>query len=315
MEKKIGSPLAPWIGTLAAMVLGLVLLVAAATKAIDPLAFSEQIRSEGLDFLFPAGVVGLIALALESGLGFALLLGLRRFYVLLPTAALVVFFVFLTGRAYWRFLMGIEVEETCGCFGNLVSRTPGEAFWQDLALLVIPLVLAFVGRRSAMRWQGARLGIAIVGAVAVTLLGWKAADLPLDNLATRLSPGQSLSAICAGDADAGTEICLDTLLGDLEEGDHLVIIADLDDELGERIPELEILSEQVDGNLWVLTGSDREAKSVFYWQWGPSFQIVEEVPKALLRPLYRSLPRSFRVQRGEVIDTWQGLPETTDFKP
>lgn len=315
MSKENGLDIARWIGTSSAMVLGIVFLVAAGTKAIDPLAFSEQIRAEGLDFLFSAGAVALIALALESGLGFALLLGLRRLCVLLPTLGLVVFFIFLTGRAYWHSLQGVEIEESCGCFGNLVARTPAQAFWQDFALLAIPLALAFIGRRSVERWQGGRLGIAIMGAAAVTLLGWKAAELPLDDLATRLRPGKSLSTICAGDADAGEEVCLDTILSGLEEGDHLVVIADLDDELGERLPDLEILSDRVDGHLWVLTGSDKEAKSVFYWQWGPSFQIVEEVPKALLRPLYRSLPRTFRVQRGEVTDTWQGLPEIADLTP
>ena len=307
-----GFDIASWIGTVSAMVLGVVLLVAAGTKAIDPVAFSDQIRSEGLDFLLPAGVVALIGLAIESGLGVALFLGLRRLFILLPTLALVIFFLFLTGRTYWRSLQGIEIEESCGCFGNLLDRSPAEAFWQDLALLAIPLALAFVGRRTQTRWLGGRLGMAFVGAAAVTLLGWKAADLPLDDLATRLSPGTVLSAICAGDADAGEEVCLDTLLPGLDDGDHLVVIADLNDDLGQRLAELEALSEQVGGGLWVLTDADKEAKSVFYWQWGPTFEIVEEVPRALLRPLYRSLPRSFRVQGGEVIETWQGLPELTD---
>ncbi len=293
------------------MVLGVVLLVAAATKAIDPVAFSEQIHAEGLDFLLPASVVALLGLAIESGLGLALFLGLRRLFILLPTLALVVFFLFLTGRTYWWSLQGIEIEESCGCFGNLLDRSPAEAFWQDLALLAIPLTLAFIGRRTQTRWLGGRLGIALVGAAAMTLLGWKAADLPLDDLATRLSPGTALSTLCAGDADAGEEVCLDTLMVGLDDGDHLVVIAELNDDLGQHLAELEALSEQVEGGLWVVSSSDKEAKSVFYWQWGPTFEIVEEVPGALLRPLYRSLPRSFRVQRGEVTETWQGLPELT----
>src|SRR4051812_16389187 len=78
-----------WVGTFAGAFLGCVLLFAVWAKMIDPLAFAEQIRTEGLDFLIPARAVALIALALEAGLGLALLFGLRRKWVLVPAALLV----------------------------------------------------------------------------------------------------------------------------------------------------------------------------------------------------------------------------------
>jgi hypothetical protein len=37
---------------------------------------------------------------------------------------------------------------------------------------------------------------------------------------------------------------------------------------------------------------------------------LHETPQALLRPLYRRLPRSFRVEDGRVTATWAGLPAT-----
>ena len=73
-----------------------------------------------------------------------------------PTAALVVFFLFLTGRAYVRHLQGIEPETSCGCFGNLVQRTPAEAFWGDMLLMVPALALAFLARDRGP-WPRARL--------------------------------------------------------------------------------------------------------------------------------------------------------------
>src|SRR6185436_3309203 len=155
-------------------------------KALDPSAFAEQIHTEGLDVLLSAQAVALIALALEAGLGLALLLGVRRLWVLVPAALLVAFFVFLTGRAWWMSAHGLREAESCGCFGNLVQRTPAEAFWQDLLLLVPALLLAFVARSRSARLPTARLAAALAASIAVALFAWKAPELPLDNLATRL---------------------------------------------------------------------------------------------------------------------------------
>ena len=135
------------IGLGAAFLLGAILLLAAWAKLIDPLAFAEQISREGLDFLIPSGGMAILAIGLEIGLGVALVLGIRRRWILWPTGALIVLFLVLTGRAYWLWSNGLLDEEaSCGCFGNLVDRTPAEAFWQDLVMLV-PLYLAsFLGR-------------------------------------------------------------------------------------------------------------------------------------------------------------------------
>lgn len=128
--------------------LGALLLVAAGAKAIEPGAFVQQVQLEGLDFLLSAKTVALIALALEAGLGMALLTGLRQLWVLLPGAMLVSFFLLLTARNYWLVLEGLRDEtSSCGCFGSLLERTPGEALWQDLFLLVPPLLLAFWNRQ------------------------------------------------------------------------------------------------------------------------------------------------------------------------
>ena len=117
--------------------MGALLLVAAGAKAIEPGAFVQQVQLEGLDFLFSAKTVALIALALEAGLGMALLTGLRQLWVLIPGAMLVSFFLLLTARNYWLVLEGLRDEtSSCGCFGSLLERTPGEALWQDLFLLV-----------------------------------------------------------------------------------------------------------------------------------------------------------------------------------
>ncbi len=156
--------LARLAGTAGSALLGVILLVAAAAKALDPLAFAQQIQQQGLAVVLGAPTWAVLAIALEVVLGVLLLLGVRRLWVLIPAALLVAFFVFLTGRDAWRAAHGTLPEDAaCGCFGNLVERTPAQAFWQDLLLLVPALGLAFVARPRearfpppAWRWRAPR---------------------------------------------------------------------------------------------------------------------------------------------------------------
>jgi uncharacterized membrane protein YphA (DoxX/SURF4 family) len=307
------SPFRRLVGTLGGCVLGGVLLVAVWGKALDPAAFAQQIHAEGLDRLLPATAVALIALALEAGLGLALLLGLRRSWVLLPATLLAAFFVLLNGRAYWLAAHGdAAAAASCGCFGNLVQRSPAEAFWQDLALLLVPLALAFVGRdRNQPRLPPIRTALVALVTVAVPIFAWRAPQLPLDDLATRLKPGAAMNRLCTGGGAAGRagSVCLDTVVPDLDHGNHLVVIGDLDDPtLAKAVADLNAYAASPEAaTVWLLTASDAKRQRLFFWRWGPTFKIVE-APAELLRPLYRRLPRSFAVQDGEVRKTYSGLP-------
>lgn len=318
MEKDL-SKFPTWLralGVLGGVFLGVVFLVAAWAKSLDPSAFAGQITSEGLDFLLPAGAVALIALALEVFLGSALVLAIRRWWILWPTTALVAFFLFLTGRSYWRFSRGILPEEggSCGCFGNLVERTPAEAFWQDLLLMVPALLLAFLARDRADRQPIWRLAVVSVLTVAGLVFSWKAPELPLDNLATRLKPGVDAMAFCAGSEASGTRVCMDGVLPEVAVGEHVVILAELDDEAwGETTGALNEYHWAGTGpTLWVLTSASNEELFNFRFARGPSFEI-REAPPALLKPLYRTLPRSFLVRDGEVIETYSGWPPLEDL--
>lgn len=296
----------PVVGWAGGAFLGAVLVFGGVVKALDPQAFVKLIEIEGLDFLLPAVAVTAIALALEMGLGSALILGLRRTWVLGPSALLVAFFLFLTGRAYYRDLRGIATEDEagCGCFGNLVERTPAEAFWQDLALMVPALALAFLGRRAAGGAPWIRL--AVVGALTVGLLAFARAapDLPLDNVATRLKPDLAIDEICSGAGDS--RLCLSTVVPELEEGEHWLVIADLNEDLGKAVDGL---NQHVcaGGRMWILSSATPDENRAFFWSYGPAFEI-REAPPTFLSPLYRTLPRSFRVEDGVVVETVSGLP-------
>jgi uncharacterized membrane protein YphA (DoxX/SURF4 family) len=296
-----------WAGRAGAVVLGLVLLVATAAKAVDPHGFAETMQREGLTFGLSPMAAALAALAVEAGLGLALLLAVRTRLVLASACALVAFFVFLNARSWWVAAHGGGEDASCGCFGNLVQRTPAEAFWQDLLMLVPPLLLAFVGRPRAAAAPSRRLVAATAGAAAVALVAWRAPELPLDDLATRLRPGVELAGVCASLADE-QEVCLADLVPELREGRWQVVMVDL-----ERAPEqwADALNRYAESGaqppLLALTGSASEQVGAFTWQWGPSFPL-REVPAPLLRPLYRRLPRSFVSEDGRVVSTSPSVP-------
>jgi hypothetical protein len=219
----------------------------------------------------------------------------------------VTFFLFLTGRSYWNFAHGIEDESvSCGCFGNLIDRSPAQAFWQDLLLMVPALLVAFVGR-SRSSFPSIRLNLVAVTTLAGLALAWKAPELPLDDWATRLKPGRQAGEICSGIDE--TRICLDSLIPELDEGAHVVVVADLSSEaFGESVEDLNRYYFAGQGpTLWVLSAASPEELHQFFWGWAPTFEI-REAPRSLLRPLYRTLPRSFLVYDGRVTQTFSGLP-------
>ena len=301
-----------WIGRAGAFVLGAVLLIAAFAKALDPLGFAQQIQQQGLAIGLSAPVLAIAAIAVEVGLGLLLVLGVRRLWVLVPAALLVAFFVFLTGRDAWRAAHGtLPADASCGCFGNLVERTPLEAFWQDVLLLVPALGAAFVARDRAARQPWKRGAVAALGALGAALFAIKAPGLPLDDLATRLRPGARAAALCAGAGDE--RVCLDGIVPELQSGRHLVVLANLGDEsFGKVVQQLNDYASAPDRpSLWVVVAATPEEKNAFFWRYGPTFEI-REAPPALLRPLYRRLPRGFLVEDGRVVQTWSGVPPLND---
>jgi uncharacterized membrane protein YphA (DoxX/SURF4 family) len=294
----------PWLGRAGAFVLGAVLLVATVAKAIDPQAFAEQMQVEGLTFGMPPLVAALLALAIEGALGLALVLGIRRWSVLGPAALLVAFFVFLNARSWWLAAHGAAPEGACGCFGNLVLRSPQAAFWQDLLLLVPPLLLAVVGREAGEPLPRRRMLAATAGVAALVLLAWRAPELPLDDVATRLRPGVELASLCAA---GESPVCLADVVPELQGGRWWVTLVDVDDDPEQWVDALNAAGAGAATPVVALTASSSDAVRAFTWQWGPSFTL-REAPAPLLRPLHRRLPRSFLTDEGRVVATTPGLP-------
>jgi hypothetical protein len=298
------------VGTIGGVFLGLVLVVGLYAKALDPHAFTEVIEREGLDFLFSGRAVMFMGLGIEALLGFALLFGIRRPWILWPSAALVAFFLFLTGRHYYMHAHGLIADgEGCGCFGDLIERTPAEAFWTDLLLMVPALVLSFLGRPPARApFPGKRM--AVVGGLTLAALAFAAgADAPQPTLQV----GAPITALCGGETEEGP-LCLDAVIPELAEGDHVVLLVDLEDEAFlARLEELGDYSDEMRGpTLWVVSPVGDEAVETFAFTNQPRFELLA-APKVLIDRISPERPRSFRVRDGAVTMSWDGWPPFEDL--
>jgi hypothetical protein len=176
----------------AGLVLGGIFILATVGKALDPILFVQTIRNEGLEILLSANQIALLTLAAEAALGVGLLAGIRALWLLIPTSALVGFFLFLTGRVYWEVSTGARADDgACGCFGVLFERTAAQAFWQDLFLLTVPLaVLWWAGRwRRSEGFPFYRTAAMALGAAATVVLTIQLVGMPPD--VSRLDSAQA----------------------------------------------------------------------------------------------------------------------------
>jgi hypothetical protein len=286
------SKLGGVLGATSARLLGAVLLLAAYAKAIDPTGFAANLR----DMLWvPAGaayVWGLLVIAFEAGLGTALLGGARDRRILVLTSATFLTFV---GVVAWQ-LLRPGAAAACGCFGQLLERTPRQALFEDLGLAALSGV-AWIG--SGARSAAPRRAPAIVGAGAGMALALCAPWLPLDDHATALAPGVTV---------ASTQ--LDQIVPELQTGRHLVLLLDRRDPATAR--RIHHLNERLElpGSptpVWGVADDDPEAATAFLWSAGPAFE-VRSAPPRMLRRLYRALPRSALIDEGHVVTTWNGFP-------
>lgn len=287
------SPLRRGAGSLAARLLGAVLLVAAYAKGIDPAAFALQLG--GLLPLAPAaaGVVAVVVIGFEAGLGAALLAGWRSPAVLAITNLLFVWFI---GVVAWEMIHPNAAGGSCGCFGNLVERTPQQALLEDVGFLGLSGV-AWMGRTA--RASAPRRLIAGVAAAAGIALAVAAPSLPLDDRATALAPGVPIAATH-----------LDEIVPALRTGRHLVLLLDRADPT--TVAAIPLLNQHLllpggKTKVWGFAADDPNLAAAFLWSAGPAFE-VRSVPLRMLRTLYRTLPRSALIDDGRVLRTWTGFP-------
>ena len=129
--------LAPWISTVARLVVGGVLLVAGALKVIDPQSSVAAVRAYELVPAWLAQLIGWGLPFLELGLGLLLVAGLFTRTAALVSGLLFVAFILAVISAAVR---GLSID--CGCFGGGGQVAPGQTAYaweiiRDLGLLAL----------------------------------------------------------------------------------------------------------------------------------------------------------------------------------
>jgi uncharacterized membrane protein YphA (DoxX/SURF4 family) len=103
----------PWIGLLARLILGGVLLVAGYLKAFTPDKSMMAVRAYEILPIWLANALGIILPWLEIGAGLLLIIGVGIRFAALFGSLLMVLFIVAIAQAWAR---GLTID--CGCFGG-----------------------------------------------------------------------------------------------------------------------------------------------------------------------------------------------------
>lgn len=296
-----GAPGSPrWrrvAGHFGRVTLGLVFLAAGILKALDPAEFAHQVQEYGILGARLSAQVAPALIVLELVLAVALLAGVRPRLAGLGAIALLAGFIAI--EAYG---MSIGKESSCGCFGAYVQRTPGQVIAEDVLFAGLA-VLALWGLAG---WPGMSLqrGAAVLlgtGALSLALV-LASPSLPIDPYVTRLAVGRSVG-----------DLALLDKAPQLSEGRHLVALIDVTDPRAVDTATVlnGIVSRPGAPPVLALTPGTEEEKAAFLWTAAPAFE-TENVDRAVLKRLYRRLPRFFLVESGRVAAIFDGAPPAAE---
>jgi len=131
----------PWIGLVARLVLGGVLLIAGYLKAFTIDKSQMAVRAYEVLPISLANFLGIILPWLEIGAGLLLILGFAVRYSAIFGTALMLIFVIAISQAWAR---GLSID--CGCFGGGGKVAPGETKYlseilRDLGLAALGIYL------------------------------------------------------------------------------------------------------------------------------------------------------------------------------
>jgi len=284
-------------GHVGRVTLGLIFLIAGALKALDPAEFAHQIQGYGILGARLSAQAAPILIVLEIVLGVALLAGVRP--RLAGPGAMALLAVFIAIETYG---LAIGKTESCGCFGAYVQRTPGEVIAEDLLFAGLG-ALALWGLAG---WRGmpVRRGAAVLlGSLALAAAFVLASpSLPIDPYVTRLAVGRSVS-----------ELSLLEKAPQLSEGRHLVALIDVTDPGAVETATVlnQIVSRPGAPPVLALTPGTEEEKAAFLWSAAPAFD-TKNIDRAVLKRLYRRLPRFFLLEEGRVAAIFDGAPPAAE---
>jgi hypothetical protein len=277
------------VSHVASGLVGLVLLLTGALKALDSGRFVTHLRRYRL---LPPGWVppfALLFIAFECALGAALVLNLSPW--LLPLAAVVLTaFIALTA---WGVANG-RVED-CGCYGGLVMLTPVQSLALDglyLALLLVAWLLAPAGSPAPAAWTAAVVVAVLVGALVAAVR-------------SRVAPLVDLALLRVG--RAWRRSWLKHYTRDVTRGSHFIVFLSRECPYCKRwVPLLNVIEVQPDlpSVVAVMSLEDDELQG-FLQEHLITFPVTH-MPQSLVSLMANAYPTAALVENGRVTEKWVG---------
>ena len=291
--------------------MGLVFLVAGLTKIWDPVLFfwealpHAQILVGHKVEVLVASFAPLLG-PIECLVGLALLIDWKPRLVLPMGVAMMAFFIFITAMSWHR-----GAGESCGCFGNLVNRSPGEAMVENVLMLGL-LVFSWWGlrRRSVVFRTWRRWAIVAGGLAFLTVLGVRYVSERDRMTESDLEVGFQFADVPLLDSDI-----------DLTRGAYLVeLFSPTCSHCQQAVPKVNAWA--ADPNVPRVIALSRYAQDdprmvQFKQQYQPRFEIVTISHVDFMRLVWRhGVPRLAYVEDGVVKRVWKGsgVPSLAELK-
>ena len=275
-----------------------VFLTAALIKALDPVAFAEQIAAYGIiPDLAPIAAWSLIII--ECLFAAALIANLLPRVIPLLTAGMLVFFIGITVYG-----MSIGLGESCGCFGNLYHRGPEMVIVEDILMLIglLFVIIVLWNRHKQQENIVSRVVFTVVVGLIAAGVTVSSPHIPADDFVTQLYPGSSF-----------TTWPVDGLYGkDLNTGTHVVFLFTVEsDDIRPQVEKMNTVAQTIEGESTVgLIIDGTEHLTMLMFEFAAAFPVAALEPR-FARPLYRTLPRTFILHNGSVTHTWSEIPASS----
>jgi uncharacterized membrane protein YphA (DoxX/SURF4 family) len=280
----------PW----ARMALGLMFVVAGASKAVDPWSFLSALGSYGV----PSALRVPIAVALPAAelvVGVMLLAGWATRMASAVAGAMLAIFILAIGYGAW-----IGSLEECGCFGPFIQRSPRDAALIDLVMAGLAFA---VWRASA--------------ATKVALQGWKAATVAGVGLMAIAAAAINVAAGPTGLAAVGG--ALDASTVDLSTGEHLLYLFHYEcphcAEMSPRVAEY-TRDPSLPPVVGVTFRTPQSEVDRYLQKYGMSIPVRVLPPQQFVSITGEgAVPQLVYLRDGEIVRTWLGLlPEAPELR-
>jgi uncharacterized membrane protein YphA (DoxX/SURF4 family) len=316
---KVRYWLAEKLPAVGAILVGSVFVLAGGLKVFDPLSFYSQIRGYGLVGPELSRIAAFALPPFEVGIGLAAIVGYHRRLACLAIAGMLVVFLAATAHAWVT-----SSTDNCGCFGELVSRSPKETFFEDIALLALAVGglwsksgLEEVHRSKIPRWIKTAAVVGVVGAGFVLSYRYGALDIRAGG---ELRSGLEASGWAITELEAPGYEPKDVSIN-LKKGTHiLVFYSPLCKHCYQSVATVEGLSDLPGVETVVGLSHDRHRPEMFEFfirgmkERGADYPLVV-MPWKDYRTLNRTVPKTVVVKTGMVRMVIPGVPTAKELGP